>query len=108
MTTKTIRHSTGYYDGEGREIQYEVVIEAITPERSTFPRAWRVSGRQLRDGKPWGRPRSARHVYSVQEARTLGRGIYLKFLSHVQRRIARQQAKAQAAAEDLEALVARL
>lgn len=94
-------HDLGLTDKWGREIQYETTLEAIGDlQASTTPRAWRVSGRQLRNGQPVGRASSPQHVYSILEARTLVRALYHRHRRYVEKRSGRQALEAIAQAEE--------
>lgn len=106
-------YDTGYRDNDGREITYETTIEAIadvvpSSDGTYLPRSWRVVGRQLRNGQPFGRHGSPRHAYSVREARTLGRTLFHRHCRYVERKTAIYQVRAAAAEEDLDNLALRI
>lgn len=105
-------HNTELHDKEGRLVEYETTIEAIGDTEGGgvpgVPRTWRVWGRQLRNGRSFGRYSVPQHVYSIREARTLARTLFQKHKRYVERSAAQRALRAASAEEDLDTLSERL
>lgn len=102
-------HSTGYHDMQGREVQYETTIEAIGDvENRNLPRVWRVWGRQLRDGRIFGRPNNPVHVFTIADARAMAKTLFHRHKRYVERKTAIYHIRAAAAEEDLARLSLRM
>ncbi len=93
---------TGYrcpYTNE--PVFYRVTIEALaTPENPGTPRAWRVTGCQLRGIRPRGRKTAPLHVYSIDEARSVAKTLYHRHIRYIERTFGQGQLRQAVHEED--------